>query len=207
MSLATPLSASRLRIVAAVLSVAAILATVDTTFAEDDVTVRYTALDLDGCQERTVDADGRGASLRCEGLPGIPVLVSEGDLRFDVDFGLDDGRSDTFGPFNSPGETVEWRLADGVPFAAILRFRIEDPEGGLRDNRAGSVLGIFRVGRQGTPGCPVAYVDATLNADANLVARQAADGFGRDFRCGIDRAIYLGRTGPLSGNATATYAE
>ncbi len=34
--------------------------------------------------------------------------------------------------------------------------------------------------------CPVAYVDAAANPDADDLARQAADQIARDFKCGTD---------------------
>lgn len=168
------------------------------------VEARYTTLDLDACETREIFEDGVGVELACAGLDGVPVLVTEGDMRFDVDFGVADGRGDTFAPFHVLGTTIEWRVAEGEPFAAILRFAIDDPEAAPSLAREGSVLGVYKVGRPGAPGCPLAYVDALENPDANLLAAQAADAFARAFRCGTDRATYLGRTGRLSGHATAT---
>ena len=162
----------------------------------------YTDLVLDACEVEEVFEEGGGAALRCQGLDGVPVFVSEGDLRFDVDFGARDENFDSFAPFNSLGERVEWRVEEGVPFAAILRFSFETPDADPAAQK-GSVLGIFKIGTDEAPGCPIAYVDALLNPEANLIARQVADGFARAFRCGRDRATYIGVTGPLSGNASA----
>ncbi len=175
--------------------------------AAEPVEARYTSLDLDACTVLETVQEGVGVALVCEGLDGIPVHVTEGDLRFDVDFGVPDDRTDTFAPFHFPGTRIEWRVAGGAPFAAVLRFTIEDTGVEPPSPQRGSVLGIFQVGRDGVPGCPVAYVDALLNEDANTIARQVADAFARPFRCGTDRATYVGRTGPLSGSASATMAD
>lgn len=43
--------------------------------------------------------------------------------------------------------------------------------------------------------CHVAYVDVAANPNANELARQAADDFARDFRCGIDQVKTIGQSG------------
>ena len=43
--------------------------------------------------------------------------------------------------------------------------------------------------------CPVAYVDAAANPNADELARQAADQVARDFKCGTDAAKVLGAPG------------
>ncbi len=44
--------------------------------------------------------------------------------------------------------------------------------------------------------CQIGYVDAHANADANELARKLADEHARDFRCGKDKPIVLGKTDP-----------
>ncbi|WP_185984390.1 hypothetical protein [Aureimonas mangrovi] len=166
---------------------------------------RYTDVNFDACAVEEVFEEGVGAALTCEGLDGIPVYVTEGDLRFDVDFGARNGATETFGPFNYLGPRIEWRVEDGKAFATILRFVIENPEGGADPADKGSVLGVFQIGTQEAPGCAVAYVDALANDNANEIARQVADAFARPFRCGTDRATYVGHVGPKAGSATATH--
>jgi hypothetical protein len=41
----------------------------------------------------------------------------------------------------------------------------------------------------------VAYVDAQANADANGLARRAADAFARSFNCGADAVKIIGKSG------------
>ena len=43
--------------------------------------------------------------------------------------------------------------------------------------------------------CPIAYVDAAANPNADELARQAADQIARDFKCGADEAKVLGTPG------------
>jgi hypothetical protein len=63
---------------------------------------------------------------RCKGFGGLDVRVAEGDLRMFVSYGPDaaaqTAAQQTVPAFNTTGETLEWRLADGEPFATILRF-------------------------------------------------------------------------------------
>jgi hypothetical protein len=166
--------------------------------AEDSV---YTPLDLSACQ--TLESFGDGGRYRCPGLDGLPVFVSEGDLRFDVDYGTANESFDGFGAFNDIGKTIEWRLRGGKPFAAILRYSL-DIAGEDGEMRKGSVLQVSKIGTEGRPGCAVAYVDAVANKNANGLARDTADGAVRGFRCGTDTPFYAGRTGPLSGQASGT---
>ncbi|MCQ0989061.1 hypothetical protein [Jiella marina] len=160
----------------------------------------YTKLDLDRCHIENVSEEGGGADFLCPGYEGITVYLSEGDLRFDVDFGAKNRDFDTFSAFNEPGETIEWRLIDGEPFAAILRFHLD--AGSVPPERA-QVLGVYRIGRPGVPGCTVGYVDASANRDANTLARQLADEQAVDFVCGSDPARFLGQVGNLAAGATA----
>jgi hypothetical protein len=43
--------------------------------------------------------------------------------------------------------------------------------------------------------CHVAYVDVKANANANDLAREAADTLARDFRCGTDKVKIFGASG------------
>lgn len=142
----------------------------------------YTDVDLDACTE--VSADEMGASFACEGYDGIPVSIAEGDLRFFVSYGdtadEEKAASQTLPPFNTLGKKIEWRLADGVPFATILRFFVQR-EGSETD---GQVLVVTKLGEGET--CQVAYIDALANKNANELARQAADDFAADFDCEDD---------------------
>ena len=69
----------------------------------------------------------------CPGKAGYVVLISEDDLRETVSVGRnragaskEPAAQSWFGPFNSTTNTVEWRTADGKPFAIIQRWHIAD---------------------------------------------------------------------------------
>ncbi len=144
----------------------------------------YTDLELDaGCS--LVSSDEWGATWSCPGYAGIPVLVSEGDLRFFVSYGPNAAEepavSQTPPPFNTINSKLEWRLKreDGrwVPFATILRYYTSL---GYGEGDA-QILVVTQL----LPGatCQIAYVDATANRDANVLAREAADRYAGSYDC------------------------
>src|SRR5262249_44714849 len=63
----------------------------------------YTTVDLKSCKQIKHHRDG--GAWRCEGLPGFPVYVAEGDLRQFVSVGAAPEKrraaTQTLGPFNS----------------------------------------------------------------------------------------------------------
>ncbi len=127
----------------------------------------HTPLDLDACEVIRVYEEGGGADLRCDGYGGFDVLVSEGDARTDVDFGVDNDRFQTFSAFNGIGTTVEWLETDNGVEAATLRFLIDV------DGRKAQALVVSKVGVADNPGCVVGIVDAAVE-QANGVARGLA---------------------------------
>lgn len=180
------------RYAAALLSAGACLVAAGPAHAAESV---YTTLDLDACAVLAQDRESGGIALQCEGLPGHPVFASEGDLRFDVDYGAPNTRWESFGPFNSIHDTVEWRVADGVPHAAILRFFVDmGMTGGAEDK--GQALVVSKVGTDTAPGCVVAVVDAQVE-QANGVARGAAAMAPR-FACGSDAPVAIGPEGSFA---------
>ena len=86
--------------------------------------------------------------------------------------------------------------AQAIPFAAIVRwntFLLDErdmPDKAIR----GKVLVVFRLGPGGV--YHVGYVDALANANAKALARQIADERAHSFRCGTDKPIIVGATGP-----------
>ena len=138
----------------------------------------------------------------CPGKSGLVVLISEDDLRQTVSVGPDhvaaakEPAAETwFAPFNSTGQTVEWRAVDGKPFAIIQRWLIADNND---TDKAGSpiskpMLAVTRL--PPGPVCHVAYIDGQANRNANELARQAADEFARDFKCGKDEVKLVGEKG------------
>jgi hypothetical protein len=151
----------------------------------------YTDLDLDECL--VLDADDFGASWSCPGYKGYPLLVSEGDLRFSLRYGFNidkEPRGQTLGPFNTLGPKLEWRLSNQkgrwLPIATIVRYHTADPETG---EDSGQVLVVTQLVEGNS--CHIAYIDARANANANELAREAADASG-DFDCASDEVEIIG---------------
>jgi len=145
----------------------------------------------------------------CRGRSTLVVLVNRGDQRETVSIGhnRDEAAKEpaaqaSFGPFNTALAAIEWRMASNNPFAVIQRWRI----GGSANQTTGGgpdpqpLLVVSRL----PPGavCPVAYVDAAANPNADELARQAADEIARDFKCGKDQAKVLGVSGRAAELAT-----
>jgi hypothetical protein len=153
---------------------------------------------------RTVGKPGDNGSTTqvCPGKSGLVVLLSEDDLRQTVSVGPNRAAASKepaaeawFAPFNSTANTVEWRAVDGKPFAIIQRWLIADNND---LDKAGSptskpVLAVTRL--PPGPVCHVAYIDGQANRNANELARQAADEFARDFKCGKDEVKVVGEKG------------
>ncbi len=174
----------------------------------------YTDLNLDACE--TLAEDPMGVSLKCKGYKNFPVYFKEGDLRQSVLFGqidqeLIDGAFESFAAFNRVNTKIEWRLdAKGRPFAAILRWFIENPgpSGSPSPESTGQVLVISRVGTSVYPGsCFVGMVDAKTTADANQLARRVADDVAGVFDCGMQPPEWYGKRGPLSSERTFSWPE
>lgn len=163
----------------------------------------YTSTAPKDCLVRSAGNGVDDSTVRvCPGRNGLIVLVAEDDLRETVSIGrnrLAASREPAagiwFGPFNSTTHTVEWRTADGRPYAIIQRWHLADNADPGKDGRplAKQMLAVTRL----SPGpvCHVAYVDVQANPDANDLARKAADGIARDFKCGKDKVRIVGNSG------------
>src|SRR5215211_3134084 len=152
---------------------------------------------------RTIGKPENGSTTQvCPGKSGLVVVISEDDLRQTVSVGPDRAAASKepaaeawFAPFNSTANTVEWRAVDGKPFAIIQRWLIADNND---TDKVGSpiskpMLAVTRL--PPGPVCHVAYVDGQANRNANELARQAADEFARDFKCGKDEVKLVGEKG------------
>ena len=73
-----------------------------------------------------------------------------------------------------------------MPVATILRYHTADPETG---EDKGQVLVVSQIAEGNS--CHIAYVDALATANANDLARAAADGAG-DFDCANDTVKVIG---------------
>lgn len=149
----------------------------------------YTDVDVEQCE--MLSSDEVGATWACEGLNGYPVTISEGDLRMTVSYGenaMDEvAMSQGFGAFNRIGARMEWLSPAGDPdnpVATILRWYLQKGEGPDESQ--------ILVVTQLEPGavCQVAWIDATANANANEMAREAAAELAGDFDCGGMPRVY-----------------
>jgi hypothetical protein len=161
---------------------------------QDKVTYAYTSFDADKtCRHMRGKGEEDYGSWRCAGYAGIDIYLSAGDQRMNVSFGPSASRelaaSQTLPPFNSAYKgVVEWRIAGGKPFAAILRWNVRLP--GDERTASGRVLVVTRLNPGGV--CHVGYVDARTNANPNEVARHLADTKARAFKCDSDKAEWVG---------------
>jgi hypothetical protein len=163
----------------------------------------YTSTAPKDCRVKSAGNGVDDSTIRiCPGKNGLIVLISEDDLRETVSVGRNrlaaskEPAAETwFGPFNSTTNTVEWRAANGRPYAIIQRWHIADNSDRDKDDRpiAKQMLAVTRL----SPGpvCHVAYVDVQANLDANELARKAADEIARNFKCDKDKVKTVGNSG------------
>ena len=153
----------------------------------DGYSSAYTTLDLDGCEVLTSNPEeGASTTWRCPGYKGVALFVQEGDLRFDVDAGVENDRFDTPSPFNRLGETVEWRMKDGAPVAVIFRYIVHNEIGPQPTE-----LAVESIGTPRSAGCRVGRVAGSA-PDANRQARRIADESAAAFDCANDQPIAVG---------------
>jgi hypothetical protein len=175
----------------------------------DMVTSVETQLDLDaGCVFGGV-ATAR-AHRSCQGLGGYGVAFASEEGRVSLFFGhlgawYLEGAWESFEAENAVSSTIEWRLVDGEPIAAIQRWRVfhdaDDPE------KTGEMLVVSKVGQPGIgEACVTAYVDAKANDRALDMARELADTLTSDFQCRVDDPVYHGEEGLLSGFPVRTFS-
>jgi len=153
--------------------------------------------------EEAKDGEGDWVVRTCEGRAGYLVLLNEDDLRTTISVGTSITRaknepaaSQSFGPFNSAADTIEWRgLTGAKPFAIIQRWTLADIEHEDKEGRPAGVDLLIVTRLPPGPVCHVAYVDAQANEDAVALARTAADDSARKFRCGADQVLVVGKPG------------
>jgi hypothetical protein len=163
------------------------------------------------------DAETGSVELICPGYKDYAVYYDEGDARVSIHYGhlsqdVIKNYWESFTPFNSAAEKIEWRVdAGGVPRAVIHRFFLANtnPATGMASEKLkGQVLVISRVGQPGDKtGCVVGMVDALANKDANAIARRVADEIAPGFLCKQDQAVYHGRRGDKSSDLSTSFGE
>ncbi len=140
----------------------------------------YTDLDLDACETLKTYEDG-GVDLRCPGYDGIPLYVSDGDARMDIDAGVPNEVFTSQSAFNLLGDRVEWRIVDDVPVAIIVRYRMD--VGDSHTPPLTDELAVITIGREGAPGCLIDWVPAGARPSPNEAARALADREAAGFVC------------------------
>jgi hypothetical protein len=174
-----------------------------------------TPFDVDKCTHKAGHEAEDEGEWHCVGYAGIPVLMTAGDVRVYISYGAkaahEPAATQTLAAPNGEGKCIEWRIVrepgrKGRPFATIMRWStaipVDDPKVENGTYR-GEMLVVTRLG----PGavCHVGCVDARQNANAIELAREIADRHARTFRCGKDKPIVVGDTGPgfsgLYGNS------
>lgn len=153
----------------------------------DEFSSHYTPLDLAACEVTDSESEeGQWAERTCPGYRGVPLLVDDGDGRFDIDAGVRNEAFQSLGAFNDPPDTIEWRLKDGVPFAIIYRLTDATPEGAGR-----TALMVERIGTAQRPGCTIAQVAGSAR-EASVRARQFADRTAAGFDCAASQPATVG---------------
>lgn len=161
----------------------------------------YTSYDWDDdCRavERDLPADAAamGFQLICPGPKGLHLMLTDGDARISMDYGRTPafGHWESFSPFNTVHDTVEWRRqpmnGEMQPFATIHRWTV----GPGHNNREFLVVSTV-ANSPGTESCMVAFIDTTGTPDANVLARAVADRYAPGFVCGNARARGFGYVG------------
>lgn len=143
----------------------------------------YTDLLIDKCT--MLDTDAMGQVAACPGLNGYPVMVAEGDMKMYVSFGLSStsemAAGQTLPGANRLGARMEWLSPTddqtAPPIATILRWHTQREQAGPENE----VLVVTQL----VPGatCHIAWIDASANANANELARRAAEELAGDFDC------------------------
>ncbi len=156
---------------------------------------RYQKIDLDtDCKTLSASTEGDSASFLCHGPGRMPFVEDYGDLRSSVTYGISEQQGEriwqSFGPFNEPAETIEWRYGDSAsrPIATIRRWSVQT--GSAPEERDWSILVVSRVAQDGIGACTTGYVDARPMENANVIARIIADAGAKNFRCWEDEPVY-----------------
>jgi len=170
--------------------------------AQDFASV-YSSVATAKCKKVDAAKEGEGewSVWLCPGIGGYVVRMTEDDLRLTVSIARnlkaaanEPAAKHQFPSFNNVHDTLEWRMAKGQPFATIQRWFFIEPEKIAKDGRP-TAVGMLVVTRL-NPACHAAYVDVAANggADANVLARQAADEHARSFSC-KQKPIVIGKRG------------
>ena len=154
-----------------------------------DITSAYTKYNIDKCKRISASVEESFGSFTCKGYAGFEIYWAEGDLRTFMAYGANGfehcSAQQTFGRFNSIIPTVEWRVENGMPFAAIQRWIVSDLDDASKTT---SWLGVTKI--ETANSCRVAIIQGSL-PHANDKAREVADAMARSFDCQKDKAAVI----------------
>ncbi len=166
------------------------VAVVFTTGSVGAAEFTYSATSGPGCTN--VRSKREFNSWRCQGPAGYSAVFHDLGNMVAVELGLtgrekaivEDGLVWQGADGKGFGDRLEWRLAGGRPYAAVLRTRRSDFD--MDANKAVTVeeLLVIKVTPQGA--CGIGVVDGK-SLDANTLARDFADSSATAFRCGTDK--------------------
>lgn len=157
--------------------------------AAPDITSMYTSLAPADCKLQSRAEENTGATFACPGLESFNVTLSEGDLRMFISYGRQPEKRcvarQTFAPFNTVGEKLEWRIKNQVPIATIVRYSMDDTLGATF-----SFLAVTALTSQ--QACHMAYIDGDM-PDHNEIARIIADTQAEKFQCDKHIPLFVTR--------------
>ncbi|MFO1034065.1 MAG: hypothetical protein U1E15_08360 [Hyphomicrobiales bacterium] len=159
----------------------------------------YTTYKLDSCKviEKNGGVEEASDVWLCQGYQGkldYSFVYFEGDLRGFMPMGRNArnhcAATQTFNHFNSAGDTVEWRLKDGKPIAAIVRWTVSyDPED---SEKTKTWLVVTKLEKKNS--CHMAFVEGAY-PNANEKARDLADSLAGSFTCKGSKAVFVANAG------------
>lgn len=149
----------------------------------------YSRID-EGCVQRQLP-DEPVWETTCPGHGGWNVFIIAGEHGAAEAFGpTGEVASDYINPpmrglFGYFHDVIEWRLSGGRPFAVIHRYVSDtpDPETGADGTRLQTLIVTALKPGTAEVACAMAFVDASALADANAVAREAADRLAGSWDC------------------------
>lgn len=136
-------------------------------------------------------------SWRCQGPAGYSAVFHDLGNMVAVELGptgrektiVEDGLLWQGADGKAFGDRLEWRLAGGKPYAAVLRIRRSDFDVNADKATIVEELLVIKVTPQGS--CGIGTVDAK-SSNANAHARDLADASAAPFRCGTDKPRQMG---------------
>ncbi|MEP1444324.1 MAG: hypothetical protein ABJK39_15055 [Hyphomicrobiales bacterium] len=149
------------------------------------ITSAYSKIDWDKDCKRIdtppADEPDLGGHFKCAGYQDYPIWIATGDLRESVQFGhlnaqmIEQSSWESFSGFNRVNTTIEWRLFNGKPMAAIYRHFIDGPDGDDANRAQFLVIKSVASEETGGIGCVYGMVNGR-EPKANETARHVADG-------------------------------